>query len=75
MRDFLNCKHEYILQTKLGIPSLLPFVCKHCGMGSWFSTVEEEEAHIKEADARFKKALEGNTDPELQSIKKHLGIR
>lgn len=56
MRDFRNCKHEYVRQTKRGIPSLLPFVCKHCGMGSWFSTVEEERKHHDEFMDKIKRA-------------------
>jgi len=38
---------EMVLPQK-GIPSLLPFVCVYCGMGSWYPTVEEECKHEKE---------------------------
>lgn len=38
--SILPCKkghtHKYIKQTKKGLPSLLPFVCVHCGMGSLY---------------------------------------
>lgn len=73
-RDFRTCEHDYIPQTKVGIPSLLPFVCKHCGMGSWYPTVEEERRHKEEFMGRLKQSLKGNKGPKLQRIKQHLGI-
>lgn len=35
-KDIFKCKHEFVPQDKHGIPSLLPFYCKKCGVGSWY---------------------------------------
>ena len=74
MRNFRDCSHEYIWQTKKGIPSLLPFVCKYCGLGSWYSTVEEEDAAREAFMEKLTAGLRQTTDPIFDDVKKFLGV-
>ncbi|KKN24491.1 hypothetical protein LCGC14_0894310 [marine sediment metagenome] len=74
MRDFRDCSHEYERNLMEGAPSPLPFKCIHCGVGSWYPTVEEEEAAEKEFMDKIRKGLTKTKEPQFDAVKKHLGV-